>query len=67
MGGVSVFLKSNSCSSCVIWYLTSVASFFAIRLFFWYLIRGFFFNDNSIAITPSVVLCNASVFHISGL
>ena len=67
IGGVSGFLKSKSCSSCVNWYLISEASFLAIRLFFSYLIRGFFFNDSRMATTPSVHLCSASGFHVSGV
>lgn len=56
MGGVSTFLKSKSCSSCVMLYRTSVASFLANRLFFWYLIRGFFLSESKTARRPSVAL-----------
>ena len=66
IGGVSGFRKSKSCSSCVIAYRTSVASFLHSRLFFSYLIKGFFFNDRSMAITPSTVRDKLSWFHKSG-
>ena len=41
---MSGFRKSKSCSSCVILYRTSVASFLARRLFRAYRINGFFFS-----------------------
>ena len=66
IGGVSVFRKSNSCSSCVMLYRTSVASFLHSRLFFSWRINGFFFSDSKRATTPSVVRDKLSWFQSSG-
>lgn len=60
IGGVSGRRKSNSCSSCVMAYRTSVPSFLHSTLFFSYRINGFFFSDSSSASTPSVVLVRLS-------
>ena len=65
IGGVSGLRKSKSCSSCVIAYLTSVASFLHSTLFFPYRINGFFFRLNSSAKTPSVVRVRLSGFQLS--
>lgn len=66
IGGVSVLRKSKSCSSCVMLYRTSVASFLHSRLFFSYRMSGFFLSESKSAITPSVVRDRLSWFQSSG-